>query len=155
MAVCINQHSGAGTKRQVTTVAPAWEIVFAPRTSSPGQRLSIASKIGDAMNIDENVPVTTPNVMTMANPLMTLPAKNSNAKVATRVVPEVRIVRGSVSLMLLLRRSRQRFVDASIENLVNALASVFLEILSHPIKCHDRVVQRISNDGEQACHDDE
>ena len=110
MAMCINQHRGAGTMRQFTTVAPALEIVFAPRTSSPGQRLSIASRIGEAIKIDENVPVITPNVITTANPLMTLPARNSRANVATRVVPDVSTVRGNVSLMLRFRISRILFL---------------------------------------------
>ena len=57
------------------------------------------------MKIEENVPVRTPNVITQANPLITLPPNTNSAIVAAKVVPEVSIVRGSVSLMLRLRIS--------------------------------------------------
>jgi hypothetical protein len=66
-------------------------------------RREIQSRTGDATKIDENVPTMIPNVITRANGLMTSPAKNDRNSAVARVVPPVRIVRGSVSFIDRLR----------------------------------------------------
>src|SRR3990172_7419315 len=81
---------------------PRGTMARAPRASSPGQRRSMASRMGDAMKMDENVPTTMPNVMTQAKPRITSLPTASRAMVAANVVLPVITVRGSVSLRLRL-----------------------------------------------------
>ena len=73
----------------------------APRclTAAPGHRCSIQSRTGDAMKIEENVPVKTPKNITSANGRITSPPRIASAASVESVVPCVSTLRGSVSLI--------------------------------------------------------
>ena len=93
------------------------------------------------MKIDEKVPVNTPKNMTSAKGRITSPPKIASASSVARVVPWVRMLRGSVSLI-------ERFrID------IEVVPPVLVEVLPHPVEDDDRVVEGVADHREDRGHD--
>ena len=86
------------------------------------------------MKIDEYVPTMIPTTSANANPFSTGPPKIHSDNAVSNVRPDVRIVRLSVWLMLVLTSS------------LNAMRLLQLQVFPNAIEDNDRIIHRVADE---------